>query len=275
MAEDFSYINNNNGNHRITPPNSLRMISESHASKTGYTLLTEHPYQGTDKIYALPLANEIMNYSQSYTWEGHNIEPFLAVIATRPDILSVKESAGAIVGQIERKIKELTSTIGDDAARRYAVQREKGYIPNPNQQILFSGPQLSSFELSFTFIPHDKETARNVKNGISQIYAGATPNVGNPNNYDTYMQLPSFFTAQMFKKIDGRPHGLMTRSIFAITNINMTMSNTSFHDDGTPIQIDVSMSCKEAVIVDRAKRQRFNSNMTLGIIGDQHTKNDA
>lgn len=271
MSEDLSYINTSTGKHAITPPNSLRMVSETHASKTGYTLITEHPYSGTQKTYALPLANEVLNYSQAWTWEGHNIPPWLAVIASRPDVLSAKESLAAMGGQVKRMIDEFT-TIANEREAQYVLQRKHGTIKNPNQQILFSGPQLSSFELSFTFIPHDRDTARNIKNGISQIYSGATPNVAVPN--DTYMQLPSFFTAQMYRNVGNNAIALMTRSIFAITNMNLSMSNTSFHDDGTPIQIDVTMSCKEAVIVDKNKRRQF-SDTRLGMIGDMNTRSDA
>ncbi len=84
------------------------------------------------------------------------------------------------------------------------------------------------------------------------------------------MQLPSFFTIQILRNVGDKTVCFMTRSIFAITSMNLNMSTQSFHIDGTPIEFNLSMSCSETVIIDRQAREAFNMNPNLGIVGDNN-----
>lgn len=254
------------GRFQIVPMKSLQMVNDNYAGKVGFTYLTL--VSERDNIaYVLPLPDNHLTYGATWVWAGQNISPLMS------DVVNSERPREYFKDQLDRigitgweAIKSMFYGLGDKEVGTKIKQMNEGRIPNPNAQLLFSGPALETFEYEFTFIPFDKKIASNIKSGINQLFSHATPKLeSDPNSGETpmYMGVPAYWNLSIHGP--NNANKLLTRKMFAINSLRVNTSSNSFHSDGAPVEIKLSISCTEVAPVVRTDRQSIDITKQFGL----------
>ena len=162
-------------------------------------------------------------------------------------ITSFKDNAGAAVGQ------GITKAVGGMAniSENQMLAMAKGEIFNPNMELLYEGPQLRNFSLSFTFLPKSAAEAEVVNKIIKQFKVHSSPSGPRSENM---FKVPNVF--QVSYKFKGDPHPYMNKfKRAALVDMNITYNgglpfHSSFHD-GMPVKTDMTLSFLEVDIITR------------------------
>ena len=83
-----------------------------------------------------------------------------------------------LVGQIKEMMElkaAITAYFAGQAVGANVLGRSTGQVINPNLELLFTGPNLRSFNFNFTLTPRDPEEARIVRKMIRAMKRNMTP----------------------------------------------------------------------------------------------------
>lgn len=146
----------------------------------------------------LPVPNNIQDASQ-VGWEGANASTLqmglfmstLGGVMGSQNPFSLLQNITAGTGDIINKLgdlppelklqlsalvsKTLLGKLGVNVDTDQAIARATGAIPNPNLELLFSGPSLRAFQFSFTLAPQDDDEAKDVRSIIRFFKQGMAP----------------------------------------------------------------------------------------------------
>ncbi len=144
---------------------------------------------------------------------------------------------------------------GTDLAR--IATAAGGYAMNPQLQVLFSGIGFRSFQFDFVFTPYSQEEARTVENIIETFKLASAPEIV-PNGIFTqslYMKIPDAFDIKFFY---GNTENTKVHKIgeSVLTNINVDYAGSgqwATFDDGSPMQIRMTLQFLETVIIDKTR----------------------
>ena len=117
-----------------------------------------------------------------------------------------------------------------------ALQQTMGATPNPNPSVMFQGPSLRSFSLSWSFYPKSKEESQNISILISKLKARALPTFNTGNN-TTILNYPYMCQVYFFpwdNDSSDNNYGWTDNSIIKIKRCFMDSVNVRYNPFGTP-----------------------------------------
>lgn len=163
---------------------------------------------------------------------------------------AISEAASALPG-VGKLAKGITSMVDSGVAKLGANML--GYAINPQQQLLFDGIDFRSFQMAFTFTPRNQGESDAVKNIIKTFRLHAAPVIQKGAAAMAFV-VPDTFLIQ-FKKlgIGQNPYILRIKeSVLQNIDVNYAPNGIwSTHADGSPTQIQMTLSFKEIALVDR------------------------
>jgi hypothetical protein len=134
------------------------------------------------------------------------------------------------------------------------VARGMGQAINPQLQVLFKGVGFRTFQFDFVFTPYSKEETEVVKNIIQTFKYAAAPEI-NPLGYFSqglFMKVPYPFKIQFFYKGQENPYvHRIGETVLENINVDYGPNGWATFNDGSPIQIKLSLQFKETVVVDK------------------------
>jgi hypothetical protein len=140
------------------------------------------------------------------------------------------------------------SNLGDLAARGL------GQAMNPQLQVLFRGMGFRSFQFDFVFTPYSKEETETVRKIIEAFKFAAAPNIKTTKYFGQglFMEVPYPFKIEFFYK--GKPNPYVHRigeCVLENINVDYGPNGWSTFNDGSPVQIKLTLQFKETVIIDK------------------------
>ena len=140
------------------------------------------------------------------------------------------------------------SNVGD------LVARGMGEAINPQLQVLFRGVGFRTFQFDFVFTPYSKEETEEVKNIIEAFKYAAAPEI-NPLGYfsqGVFMKVPHPFQIQFFYKGKENPYvHRIGETVLENINVDYGPNGWATFNDGSPVQIKMTLQFKETVIIDK------------------------
>jgi hypothetical protein len=142
------------------------------------------------------------------------------------------------------------SNLGDLALRGI------GQAMNPQLQVLFRGVGFRSFQFDFVFTPYSKEETETVKKIIESFKYASAPEI-NPNGYfsqGVFMKVPFPFKIDFLYKGKENPYvHRIGETVLENINVDYGPNGWATFNDGSPVQIKLTLQFKETVIVDKNK----------------------
>jgi len=165
--------------------------------------------------------------------------------------LNLAEAAGSlpIVGKIA---KAITSTAGPEGSALVRLGlNAAGYVFNPQQQLMFQGIDFRTYQMSFTFTPHSRQEAENIKNIIQTFRKHAAPSIVT-GTAGFFFNPPAMFDVSFLHNGQKNPNlNYIKRSVIENIDVNYAPNGWASHEDGAPVQTTLTLSFKEMVLVDK------------------------
>ena len=158
----------------------------------------------------------------------------------------------------------LTAYFAGQAVGANVIGRTTGQVINPNLELLFSGPNLRSFNFNFTLTPRDSEEARIVRKIIRAMKRNMTPQRSSQN---LFLESPRIFELEYIFGDTNREHPFMNKfKPCACTNftVNYTPDGSYMTYRGEPsmtaYQISMSFGEIEPIYSDEYGGESGNDN---------------
>lgn len=153
---------------------------------------------------------------------------------------------GATIGSNKEALKKLlTTSVAGQIAGSNLFTRATGSITNSNLELLFTGPELRSFNFTYRMTPRDAGEADQIKQIIRQFKKGMAPIIAQG---QLFVQTPNVFRIK-FKFNGNEDHPFLDRvKPCALTNFkaNYTPDNSyTTYSNGSPIAYEIAMTFKE------------------------------
>ena len=153
---------------------------------------------------------------------------------------------GATIGSNKEALKKLlTTSVAGQIAGSNLFTRATGSITNSNLELLFTGPELRSFNFTYRMTPRDASEADQIKQIIRQFKKGMAPIIAQG---QLFVQTPNVFRIK-FKFNGNKDHPFLDRvKPCALTNFraNYTPDNSyTTYSNGSPIAYEIAMTFKE------------------------------
>ena len=97
---------------------------------------------------------------------------------------------------------------GQAVGNNELVTRATGTVINPNMELLFSGPEMRTFNFNFTLTPRDREEARTVRKIIRAMKRNMTPQRSESN---TFLKTPRIFKIEYIYGEGNMPHPFLNK----------------------------------------------------------------
>lgn len=140
--------------------------------------------------------------------------------------------------------KLLQTSIAGKIAGSDLFARATGSITNSNLELLFTGPELRSFNFTYRLTPREEKEANEIRSIIRQFKQGMAANVVQGN---LFLQTPNVFNIKF--TFNGQEHPFLSKiKTCALTNfrVNHTPDNGYMtYGNGSPIAYEIAMTFKE------------------------------
>lgn len=134
------------------------------------------------------------------------------------------------------------------------VARGIGQAINPQLQVLFRGVGFRTFQFDFVFTPYSKEETEEVKKIIQAFKFAAAPEI-NPLGYFSqglFMKVPYPFKIEFLYKGKENPYvHKIGETVLENINVDYGPNGWATFNDGSPVQIKLTLQFKETVVVDK------------------------
>lgn len=104
---------------------------------------------------------------------------------------------------------EIIGKVGFQINPEEYITRRTGTVPNPNLELLFNGPKLKSFGLSFKLTPRSSDEAHQIRNIIKFFKKGMAPLRGSDQESSFFLGTPNIFRVK-FKPADSTKNELLS-----------------------------------------------------------------
>ena len=165
------------------------------------------------------------------------------------------KGAQAMMGQAMNEVDNFASAIGtEEIASYFAAQavgnnslftRGTGKVLNPNLELLFSGPNLRSFNYTYKFTPREEREAREVKRIIKFLKKNMAPI---REKGRMFLKTPNVFKLKYFFK-NGRQHPFLNKiKMCALRSFDVEYTpdgSYMTYDDGSMTSYQVTMNFGE------------------------------
>lgn len=258
---------------RLTQPlHAIKENIEVHRCTPKYENMDSYSILRSVSCYwVLPIPTTL-TYDSEYQWAGEELTHGSAVAAGAGNAIAMARN-GDVTGAISnfasttagivktipmatmrgaiQKVGDSLGVQGNQVLKE--MERANGLAYNPNQQLYFNGIELRDFSVSFNLSPTSKEEANSIKVAFQKLAYSAAPEYSTDRFYFTY---PDFFKFTVVVNDNGNgDHNVMyEREDLAITNISLDLSPENaltWHDDGFPTALTLSVSFKESVVPTR------------------------
>ena len=165
------------------------------------------------------------------------------------------KGAQSLMGQAMNEVDNFASAIGtEDIASYFAAQavgnnslftRGTGKVLNPNLELLFTGPNLRSFNYTYKFTPREEREAREVKRIIKFLKKNMAPI---REKGRMFLKTPNVFKLKYFFK-NGRQHPFLNKiKMCALRSFDVEYTpdgSYMTYDDGSMTSYQVTMNFGE------------------------------
>lgn len=134
-----------------------------------------------------------------------------------------------------------------------AVLAQSGYALNPQMQLFFEKIDFREYQMVFTFTPYSKQESDEVKKIIQMFRENAAPTISTGTK-GMFFVAPSSFTLDFM--YNGKPNPYVTKvaeSVIKSIDVNYSPNGYTTHDDGSPVQIQMTIQFQEIELIDSAK----------------------
>ena len=149
--------------------------------------------------------------------------------------------------------KAIASTVESNATK--LALKSQGIAINPNQQLLFEGLSLKTYQLAFTFTPYSRQEAEAVKQIVKLFRYHAAPQI-TTTGAGMFFVPPSTFDLDFLFNGQKNPYVTkVTESVIESIDVNYSPNGWAAHDNGAPVQTTLTINFKEIELVDKDKIQ--------------------
>ena len=136
----------------------------------------------------------------------------------------------------------------------------RGEIFNPNVELLYSGPKVRGFGMSFTFVPKNQAEATVINNIIPEFKKWSSPSTENAGNgmYGSY-GLVNYMTGNDYNRNMNAFKRAALTDIAVQSNPGLDMHMT--FDNGMPVVTSISLTFTEVDVITREDHLEANSNI--------------
>jgi hypothetical protein len=132
-----------------------------------------------------------------------------------------------------------------------------GYAMNPQLQVLFRGIGFRQFQFDFVLTPYSQEESETIKRIIEKFKMASAPEIS-PNgvfSQGLFMKVPDYFDIKfLYKGIENLNVNKIGESVLTNVNVDYAGAGTwATHNDGSPVQIKLTLQFTETVIIDKNK----------------------
>jgi hypothetical protein len=132
-----------------------------------------------------------------------------------------------------------------------------GYAMNPQLQVLFRGIGFRQFQFDFVLTPYSQEEADTIKSIIEKFKMASAPEITTNGvfNQGLFMKIPDVFDIQfLYKGAENTNVHKIGESVLTNVNVDYAGAGTwATHNDGSPVQIKLTLQFTETVIIDKNK----------------------
>ena len=224
--------------------------------------------QDTIAIYLPPNVQD--NYTTSYNASATGLLGFIAAsgigFATAMENndfrKAAEEATGLVGGAFEEMFKRAASSIVEtftEAEGGYELfNKVFGRAANPYLEVLFQGPELRSFNYSFTFAPTSQAEQREVRDIIKLFRYHQAPEsrsnaslfLGLPSTFDImYMYQPDTTNGGQTEAHENTFYNKIATCVLQSVNVDYTPGKVASHQQGAPVLIKMSLSFLETEIL--------------------------
>jgi len=224
--------------------------------------------QDSIAIYLPPNVQD--NYTTSYNAAPTGLLGFMAAsgigfadaMANNDFRRAAEQGLGLIGGSLEEFFKQAASSVLETF-----TQAEGGYelfnkvfgrAANPYLEVLFNGPELRSFNYSFTFAPSNEEEQREVRDIIKMFRYHQAPEsrtnaslfLGLPSTFDiAYMYQPDVTQGGQVEAHENQFYNKIATCVLQNVTVDYTPGKVASHQQGAPVLIKMTLSFMETEIL--------------------------
>lgn len=207
---------------------------------------TETTFNASFEPAKKKVENVILLYmpdTMNFTYEAQYNETSLLEVG--------KQALEKLPGIVGTATKNIVSTIDSNLGK--LALKTQGLAINPNQQLLFDGISLRSFQLSFTFTPYSKQEADTVNEIIKLFKMHSRPRTVTGSGGMLFIPPSTFNIDFQFKGSQNKYLSKVAESVITDIEINYSPNGWAAHTDGSPVQTTLTLSFKEIQLIDRNK----------------------
>ena len=153
------------------------------------------------------------------------------------------------VGNIPKVGKLITGTIESDASK--LLLRSQGLAINPNQQVMFDGIQLRTYQLAFTFTPYSQQEAEEVKKIIDTFKLYSRPRTVEGTGGMLFIPPATFDLQFLLNGKENQYVNKVAESVIESLDVNYAPNGWATYANGMPVQTTLTMNFKEIKLIDR------------------------
>ena len=224
--------------------------------------------QDSIAIYLPPNVQD--NYTTSYNAAPTGLLGFMAAsgigfadaMANNDFRRAAEQGLGLIGGSLEEMFKQAASSVVETF-----TQAEGGYelfnkvfgrAANPYLEVLFNGPELRSFNYSFTFAPSNEDEQREVRDIIKMFRYHQAPEsrtnaslfLGLPSTFDiAYMYQPDVTQGGQVEAHENQFYNKIATCVLQNVTVDYTPGKVASHQQGAPVLIKMTLSFMETEIL--------------------------
>lgn len=129
-----------------------------------------------------------------------------------------------------------------------------GQAMNPQLQVLFRGVGFRTFQFDFVFTPYSKEETQSVREIIKAFKYAAAPKINSTAYFSEglFMEVPYPFNIKfLYRGQENRFVHQIGQSVLENVSVDYGPNGWATFNDGSPVQIKMTLQFKETVIVDK------------------------
>ena len=182
-----------------------------------------------------------------------------SAIAASAVAKGVGEAAGAAIGVTVARgpgaVLGVAALGGAFEGLSPAVRSATRIATAPNQRTLFQQVNIRSFAFTFKMIANNQREAEEIKSIVQffrqELYPEKIPlgETGVPLGY----KFPNMFEIEIKNRLDQNPAFKIQRCYLRDVQTSFNPTATGMHDDGSFVEVDISLAFQEIVALDKAK----------------------
>lgn len=182
-----------------------------------------------------------------------------SAIAASAVAKGVGEAAGAAIGATVARgpgaVLGVAALGGAFEGLSPAVRSATRIATAPNQRTLFQQVNIRSFAFTFKMIANNQREAEEIKSIVQffrqELYPEKIPlgETGVPLGY----KFPNMFEIEIKNRLDQNPAFKIQRCYLRDVQTSFNPTATGMHDDGSFVEVDISLAFQEIVALDKAK----------------------